>query len=128
MSIRLTNLDYKKDKDVIEEDIGLAFHDKGYKDDAIKPSMNLVLAGFARALMEVGKVGTFGAEKYTRNGWKSVEDAKERYSSALLRHYFTEETGEVFDPDSHLYHAAHLAWNALARLEFILKENENNET
>lgn len=29
---------------------------------------------------------TFGANKYTPNGWKSVPDAKNRYYAALIRH------------------------------------------
>ncbi len=44
-------------------------HEIGSKLDAGKPRMSLVLGGFARALMEVVKVGTDGAIKYTENGW-----------------------------------------------------------
>lgn len=41
--------------------------ESGAKLDAGKPRLGLVLCGFARALQEVGKVGTFGAAKYSDN-------------------------------------------------------------
>ena len=100
------------------------FSDPGYKDDIGKPDLDLVLGAFAKALYEVGRVGTFGASKYSRHGWKKVSDGKERYSSAMLRHYFMEESGEAFDEDSKLLHASHLAWNALSRLELLIRERE----
>ncbi len=92
-------------------------NDPGAKLDAGKPRLGLVLGGFANALVEVGKVGTFGARKYSDDGWKQVPDAEARYTDALLRHLLTESAGEDVDPDSGLLHAAHTAWNALARLE-----------
>ena len=97
-------------------------HEAGAKLDAGKNRLSLVLGGFGKALQEVGKVGTFGANKYTDNGWKSVENGKERYTDALLRHYFKEVDGELKDEDSKLLHAAHLAWNALARLELMMDD------
>lgn len=36
----------------------------------------------------------------------------------------TERYLAELNPDSQLLHAAHLAWNALARLELILREME----
>ena len=44
-------------------------NEAGAKLDAGKNRLGLVLCGFARALQEVGKVGTYGATKYTDNGW-----------------------------------------------------------
>lgn len=99
-------------------------HTKGAKVDAGKPRMDLVLGAFSKALIEVSKVGTFGAEKYTENGWQAVPNGKERYTDALLRHWAYEKGGEEYDVDSGLLHASHLAWNALARLSFILESKE----
>lgn len=99
-------------------------HEAGSKLDQGKPRPGLVIGGFARALEEVSKVGTFGAIKYTDNGWMEVPDGVRRYTDALLRHYLAECRGEVRDPDSNLTHAAHLAWNALARLDLMLREEE----
>ena len=89
----------------------------GYKADENKPRLDLVFGDFANALWEVGQVGTFGANKYTDSGWIEVDNAIERYSSAMLRHYLQYKSGEYNDPESGFSHLAHVAWNALAILE-----------
>lgn len=94
----------------------------GYKADENKPRLDLVLGEFANALWEVGKVGTYGANKYTDSGWLQVDNALERYSSAMLRHYLQYKTGDDID-ESTFHHLAHVAWNALAVLELYLREN-----
>ena len=96
-------------------------HTAGAKLDAGKHRPNLVLGGFARALTAVSRVGTYGAEKYTNYGWKSVPDGINRYSDAMQRHWLAEAGGELRDPDTTFLHAAHTAWNALARLDLMLK-------
>ena len=73
--------------------------------------------------MAVGDVGTFGAKKYTDNGWKGVDNATERYTSALLRHTYQTLAGQPRDKETNLSHAAHAAWNALAVLEIEIKNN-----
>ncbi len=103
---------------------GKPAHEPGAKLDDGK-IMAGVLADFSLALLEVAKVGTFGAKKYSRGGWQFVPDGITRYGDAMLRHYLKERY--VFDKDSGLRHHAHLAWNALARLELILREEEKNE-
>lgn len=99
---------------------GRSAHEPGAKLDAGKIRASLVLGGFSRALAEVSKVGTFGAAKYTDNGWRTVPNGFERYSDAQIRHLLQEASGEQVDPESGLLHAAHTAWNALARLELLL--------
>jgi hypothetical protein len=96
-------------------------HVPGAKLDAGKPRLDLVLGAFANALLAVGAVGTFGAAKYTDNGWLEVPDGIERYTDAMLRHYLKEKAHGYIDDESGLLHAAHLAWNALARLELMLR-------
>lgn len=98
----------------------------GLKYDSGKPRMALVLGDFARALLEVGKVGTYGAQKYADSNWLQVENARERYSDAMLRHLLAEEL-EDYDEESGLLHAAHVAWNALARLELQLRRHITND-
>lgn len=83
---------------------------------------------FPRACLAVSEISTFGAQKYAWSGWEGVEDGINRYSDALVRHLLKEGSGEVVDPDSGLLHAAHTAWGALARLELILREKEQNES
>ncbi len=96
--------------------------DPGAKLDAGKNRLGLVLFGFARALQAVGEVGTYGANKYTDNGWEQVPDGERRYTDALLRHLLREASGELSDPDTGFLHAAHTAWNALARLDLTLRQ------
>lgn len=99
----------------------------GAKLDAGKNRLWLVFGGFSRAIYAVGEVGTFGAQKYTDNGWESVPHGCQRYTDAMLRHVVAEGRGETMDADSGLLHAAHSAWNALARLELMLREKEREQ-
>lgn len=103
---------------------GKASHDPGAKLDAGKPRVGLVLGDFANALLEVSKVGTGGAVKYSDHGWLSVPEGVSRYTDAMLRHYLAEQSGGTLDQGSDLLHAAHLAWNALARLELIIRNGK----
>jgi len=112
----------------VEEDPnGVHQHAPGAKLDLGKPRCALVLGGFALALLEISKVGTFGAVKYTDNGWMEVENGIERYDDAGLRHWLYEKTGELCDKETKLLHAAQDAWNALARLELMLRRQRDVE-
>lgn len=99
--------------------LGLSQHEPGAKLDDGKV-MAAVLEDFALALMAVAEVGTFGAKKYSRGGWQSVENGEQRYTDALWRHLL-KGRHEAIDPDSDLKHAAHAVWNALAVLELQLR-------
>jgi len=89
-----------------------ALHQKGVKDDKGKPEL-----------------GTFGATKYTRGGWQSVPDGINRYTAAMGRHHLLESIdASSIDPETELLHATAVAWNALARLELILREQEQLES
>lgn len=99
-------------------------HEPGAKVDAGKNRLALVLEAFAKPLWDVGLVGTFGAVKYTEDGWLYVDNAKARYKDAMYRHYLKEKMGELYDQDSGLLHAAHAAWNALAYLHFVIEEQQ----
>jgi hypothetical protein len=96
-------------------------HEPGAKLDHGKARLGLVLGGFAMALMDVGRVGTFGAEKYSDNGWMSVENGEQRYLDAMLRHLVAFMSGEESDSESGLPHLAHAAWNALAIHELHIR-------
>ncbi len=96
-------------------------HEKGAKLDAGKSRVRKgLLEQFPRACMAVADVSTFGAEKYTWDGWQEVQNGIERYGDASERHVCKAAIEGDTDPDSGLLHAAHEAWNALARLELIL--------
>lgn len=100
---------------------GRAPNTPGAKLDAGKaPLLRGCLGYFPLALAEVAKVSEYGAKKYTWKGWETVPDGVARYGDALARHLV--QDGE--DKDTGLLHAAHCAWNALARLELMLREKQ----
>ena len=93
------------------------------KYDGDIPMMNLVPLSSVYAVAEVM---TFGAKKYSPNGWKSVPDAVNRYTAAMLRHMTAIQDGEEIDEDSGLPHADHIACNALF-LSWFRREQEKPE-
>lgn len=96
---------------------------EGKKYDTGKTRMGLMCENFSRALWEVAKVSTFGANRYGANNWQYLENPKERYMDALCRHLFKHLQGKKIDVDSGLLHLSAVCWNALALLEFELKDN-----
>lgn len=108
--------------DIIGQNGNTGEHYPGVKHDDGKPRVDLVFNGFPLALLAVAQVATFGAQKYTEDGWKNVPDGIKRYTAAMDRHRLMEAAGHDLDEESTLPHAAHLAWNALARLEMLLWE------
>ena len=99
---------------------GISQHDDGAKLDRGKPDCSL-LGMFGLALLAVSEVGTLGAEKYTRGGWRNVPNGIVRYTAAMVRHFLKEDR-EEYDDELPVRHAAQVAWNALARLELIIEE------
>ena len=97
--------------------------EKGIKYDTGKPRIAEMIIDFSDSLVEVSKVWSFGADKYTKSNWKKVDNAIDRYTNAMLRHLIA-ETDQLRDSESELMHAAHVAWNALARLHFIIQEQK----
>lgn len=110
---------------VLGELMGKDLHKPGEKDDSKKPDASLLL-DFGPAFMEMAKLSTFGAGKYSRGGWKEVPEAEERYTAALVRHLLSESKGEI-DDETGLLHATAVLWNAAARLMFILERRDAEE-
>jgi hypothetical protein len=100
-------------------------HESGSKLDHGKVKVRLLFNDFPRALLAVSRIATFGANKYTEHGWLEVSNGIERYDDAKDRHILYGAI-DPLDPDSGELHAAHEAWNALAKLELILREQEKN--
>lgn len=84
-----------------EDDYNAAKFDQG------KPRYSLIEDSF---LLELARVMTMGAEKYSEDSWKTVPNGKQRYKDALLRHIYAEEK---IDKESGLSHMAHVAANAM---------------
>lgn len=99
----------------------------GIKYDTEKPRMDLVFGDFANALMSVGEVGTYGANKYDDSNWIKVDGLEERYLSAMIRHYLAYKQGEMYDKESELPHLSHMAWNALAVLQHWIMQTQTRD-
>ena len=69
-----------------------------------------------KAVLVIVQVLTFGAAKYAPNNWQQVDDARNRYFAALLRHLTSWWEGEQNDPETGLNHLGH----AGSRLLFLL--------
>ena len=95
--------------------------DVGRKDDTLKPKAGVVIQDFSHALMAISNLGTFGIFKYGPSNWLHVDDGISRYTDAMSRHFLLEKI-ERIDPETHMLHAVSTAWNALARLELIIRE------
>lgn len=100
---------------------------EGIKHDNGKLRLAEMMLDFQIPMEELCKVWEFGANKYTKSNWKHLDSGIDRYTNALLRHLFA-ENDNMYDDESKLLHAAHIAFNALARLYFIKKLlDEKNE-
>lgn len=99
---------------------------KDMKFDGGKILAGIPFQDFPLALKAVAEVGTFGAKKYSRSSWKTVDNAMVRYTDAKFRHILEGEIDER-DHESGLLHKAHEAWNALATLQLYIEQMEKND-
>ena len=87
---------------------------EGRKYDGDKAKLHLLPP---KSILEVGKVLTYGAEKYDAENWRKVPDLQNRYTSAALRHIFAHIDGELDDQETGLSHLAHAMCCLLFKLE-----------
>ena len=94
------------------------------KKDNLKAPMQL-LGALYRPLQDVARVLDFGNRKYldVRN-YRTIENGRDRYLAAALRHILADCDGQANDPESCLPHLAHAtcctlmaAWFSLTRPE-----------
>lgn len=95
--------------------------DEGIKLDADKTRYDLVDLDF---IEQFADVLTFGAKKYGPNSWKKVEDGKNRYFSALIRHIIAFRKGEKNDPETGKSHLAHAVCNLMFMFGFDKMEDK----
>ena len=99
---------------------------EGRKFDSEKPKLYLLPP---KSIIEIGKVLTYGAEKYDAENWRKVDDLQNRYTSAALRHIFAHIDGEKLDEETGLSHLAHAMCCLLFKLEDeLLGESEKERT
>lgn len=105
---------------------GIDQHAPGAKLDAGKAEYDMVMFSFPAALAAVDAVGKFGAQKYSKGGFRHVPDAVRRYGNAAQRHWLKHLGGEYRDAESGKLHLAHKAWCALAELELFMEANPDD--
>jgi len=93
------------------------------KDDALKSRIELIPWD---ALLEIGKILWYWANKYEANSWQKLENFEDRYTWALLRHLYAWRSWEDIDKESWKYHLAHMATNAIFLLWKQLQDWQNN--
>lgn len=98
--------------------------EKGVKYDGEKPQMYLLPP---LATLEVGKVLTYGATKYSPDNWRRVPELQERYSSAALRHLLASMSGEDNDEETDLDHLAHAICCLMFKLEDKILNGKDKE-
>ena len=97
---------------------------EGKKFDSEKPKMYLLPP---KALIEVSKVLTFGAEKYDEENWRKLDNLQNRYTGGALRHLFAHMDGELNDPETNYSHLAHAICCLLFKLEIELEKDSKEE-
>jgi len=105
----------------IDEDL----HKKGVKDDSTKLRYDLVLPQMEES---IAAVLTYGANKYTDQGYRDVPNNVERYYAALRRHINAWRRGENNDAESGLHHLAHAATNCLILMDVTGVYNEEEQS
>jgi hypothetical protein len=112
-------------------------HTSGAKMDQDKIDMSL-LGLLRNSLLEICRVMDYGQTKYTRGGFLDVPNAMNRYTAAMFRHWLKEDI-ELYDSGDPFYdtekglpykgtirHDAQVAVNALFRLEYKLRQEEQD--
>lgn len=91
-------------------------------DSGKSPVFRGVFKYFPKALKAVADISAMGAKKYSWGGWKDSATFADmyRFEDALSRHLLNEQVEGWYD-ESNLLHAAHAAWNSLAKLELLLE-------
>lgn len=89
----------------------------GIKYDGEKPMMDLIPP---LAELKLAQVLTAGAQKYSPDNWRHVDNAHARYLAACRRHINAYQQGEKLDDETGLPHLAH----AMCCLAFIVELDE----
>ena len=93
----------------------------GKKFDSDKPMMQLLPS---KALVEVSKVLSFGANKYGKENWRELDDLQDRYTGGTLRHIFAHMDDEFKDPETNYSHLAHAVCGLLFKLEIEVEKDK----
>lgn len=95
--------------------------DEGKKNDGGKLPWGILPVG---PLEEVLRAAKHGVDKYGRDNWQHLPEARERYLDAAYRHIAARRKGEMRDEESGASHLAHAVCSLLFVLWFDLKEGK----
>lgn len=97
---------------------------EGKKDDNGKPDWHALPLCMVKHLVPVAEAGVV---KYGRfNILKKFENPENRFFSAMMRHAEEAQLNPLaIDPEDGCYHLAKVAFNALAELNQIIKQQES---
>jgi hypothetical protein len=96
----------------------------GIKFDEGKPRFDLIPPEF---LLELAKLYTVGAEKYTPRNWEKGM-AWSRPLAALYRHLNKWQMGESVDPETGINHLVSAIWNAIALYTYETRHIGEDDT
>ena len=96
----------------------------GIKYDGEKPEMYLLPP---LSTLEVGKVLTYGAKKYSPDNWRRLDNLQTRYTSAAMRHLLAHMSGEDVDEETNMSHIAHAICCLMFKLEDELLEKKTEK-
>lgn len=85
----------------------------GAKHDSGKLLFGCFTQGLAPVIKGVVAVLTYGSQKYARDSWQKVPNARERYMDAADRHLNSMNMGEAKDDESGLPHIFHAICNLM---------------
>lgn len=125
LEILTGDIEYKKEEHV-PYDSRLVKDMEGIRHNKGKGRHSLVLGDFKNALNAVVAVGTKGADKYEDSNWLLCKNGKEDCKNSAMRHLL--EGDGINEEDFGELHLAHAAWNALAALEHLLRESNDNDS
>ena len=103
--------------------------DKTGTDEKPNPLRDVYLE-FPRAMFAVAAVTKYGVKKHASRAWQTFdpEYGIVYHQSKVGRHMLDRELhGEINHSDGEVFHAAQIAWNALAMLENIIKLRETGK-
>lgn len=95
--------------------------EKGVKYDSKKLQWSLLPI---KPIQEVVRVLMYGAKKYSPDNWKRVENPKERYYNAAMRHLTAWFAGSKVDPQTKKSHLVHAICCLIFLREFERKEKQ----
>lgn len=106
-AVRWTSWEQPKHDDIIAYRLNrplLVPAETGVKHDSGKPRFSLLPL---KQIETVVAVLEYGAIKYAPGNWQHVENPRDRYFDAAMRHVFAWRNGEKLDPETKLPHLAH---------------------